>query len=365
MEISLAASAATLPKGVYSVKIPLEMIHTLVQMRGTVSKEGIENLTAGIKAIGQMMAGIVVALTRADAVKYLSQINEMWGTAYAIGDFTPAYLQELNDHFYLFLVAGHRRRDAVEQAGITTFFCNLHVGCSFSEALTMQYQENQHEEVRQDEEAKFLTLLWRQEKSKHPKLTLGGFARQRGKTPEAMRRSVRFTSLPIRVQRLVLPSPEYKKGIAFGILCELARLQEARQLKHKPYAEQELLHLAYVLVVQQKTTKAAAAWVSEQIKQLQGQGDMFGLSIQDALDGARKSVGTGLERAVMTGDEHLRIVARMHESGDVPKVASGSAVSAIARTLHLANDLAPKIVENIKGARHASVAREAIKKAEE
>ena len=117
-----------------------------------------------------------------------------------------------------------------------------------------------------------------------------------------------------------------------------------------------------MLVVQQKTAKAAATWVTAQIQELQGQGNMFELSIEEAVHSARRTVGTGLEQTVRIGSEHMRTVARMHRDGRIGKIASGSTVNAVTNAINTVTDLAPKIVENIRGARHAPTARDALKK---
>ncbi len=361
-KISLRESAAMPPEGTYWVHVAPNMISVLRQMRTKMSQEGLEDLALSIKQSGQINPGIVVGLAKSEAVKYLNLINEMWGTEYSVALFTPVFLKELKGEYYLFLVAGHRRLKAVELGEVETFYCQLHLAMNFSKALMLQFQENLHEQVPPDDEARFLTFFWRQEKSTKTKLTLAEFARKMGKKPETVRRSVRFTSLPVAVQRLILPSQEFKKGMAFGILCELARLQEARTTHGKGYDERELMRLAYVLVVQQKTAKNAAAWVSTQIHELSGQGAMFELSIDDAVEGARKTVRTDLEMAVRTGTEHLRRVGRLHEEGGIEKVASGSTANAVVAAVALTTDIAPQIIDGVRGARHAPAAREAIKK---
>ncbi|MEK7126030.1 MAG: hypothetical protein AAB835_00880 [Patescibacteria group bacterium] len=362
MKISLVESAATVPEDVYQLNLPTRTIGVLQQVRSRMTRDGLEHLMASIKEIGQKTAGVVIGLSAEEAEKYLQQVNDLWGTSYRICDFEPVHFSELNGNFYLFLVTGHRRLTAVKKLEIGTYLTELHLQIQFLDAFILQFHENIHEEVAKDDEARFLTVMWRKQKSMDEGLSLSEFARRHGKTSEAVRRAVRFTSLPVSVQKLVLPSEEYKKGVAFGILCELARLQEARQTKDKPYTEQDLVHLAYVLVVQQKTVKAAAMWVSAQIQELQGQGNMFELSIQHVVDGARRSVVSGLEYDVRIGSEHMRAIARMHKDGGIRKVASGAAVNAVTNAVNLTTKLAPDILDGIKGARHAPIAREALKK---
>ena len=362
MEISLVKSAAKLPENVYDLNLPTHVIGVLQQVRSRMTRDGLEHLMASIKEIGQKTAGVVIGLSAEEAEKYLQQVNDLWGKTYRLDEFEPICFSELGRYFYLFLVTGYRRLAAVKKLEIGTYLAQLHLQIQFLDAFILQFHENIHEEVAKDDEARFLTVMWRKQKTMNSRLSLSEFARRHGQTSEAVQKAVRFTSIPVSVQKLVLPSEEYKKGVAFGILCELARLQEARQAHGKAYSEHDLIHLAYVLVVQQKTVKAAAIWVSAQIQELQGQGSLFELSIQHVVDGARRSVASGLEYDVRIGMEHMRTVARMHKDGGIRKVASGAAVNAVTNAVNLTTKLAPEILDGIKGARHAPVAREALKK---
>lgn len=358
MKVSLKAMTALPPEGTHDVNLPRAIVGVLRQMRSRQSVTGLSDLADSIRAVGQQSSGLAVALNARAAQKYLRSINEMWGTRYRLAQFTPIYIEEKHEWFYVFLAAGHRRFKAVEMAGRKTFYARLHFQNSFSDAMLLQYHENVHEQVPPDEEARFITLFWREAKKKNAELSLTAFARSLGKKPEAVRRSIRFTALPVQIQELVLPSNEFKKGIAYALLCELARLQEARIEAGKPFDESELMHLAYVLITQYKTAKRAAAWVSEQIRVLQGQGQMFELSIQEALVGAQQSAASQLETTVRAGEQQLRVVARLHTEGGVAKVASGAAVAAVGRTLEVAKDLAPQIVDGLRGARGATRVRQ-------
>ncbi len=360
MKVSLEKMTARPPKGTYDVNLPRESIGVLLQMRSRMSLVGLSDLADSISAVGQHTPGLVVALNAHGARDYLRKINEMWGARYRLAKFASVYIEEKGEEFFLFLAAGHRRFKAVEMAGRTTFYARLHFESSFSEALLMQYHENIHEQVPPDNEARFITLFWREAKKKDPELTIAKFARSLGKKSEFIRRCIRFTVLPIRVQQLVLPNKEFKKGIAYTLLCELARLQEARIEAGKPFDESELMHLAYVLISQYKTAKRAAAWVSDQIRVLQGQGEIFELSMQDAFAGAQQTAASQLATTVRVGEQQLRVVARLHTEGGIPKVASGAAVAAVGRTLDVAKNLAPQIIDGIKGARGARSVRQAV-----
>lgn len=357
-QVSLNEMKADPPQGTIDLNLPLSFIGALHQMRSRMSLIGIDDLVESIKQMGQQMPGIMVALARQEAAEYLRNINEMWGTNYQLRNFRSVHVVEKGEALYFFLIAGHRRLKAVEMAKLSTLYVRVYFESSFMNALLMQYHENVHEQVPPDNEARFITLFWRKAKNANPDLPLAHFARSLGKKPEVVRRSIRFTALPIPVQELVVPNNNFKKGIAYSLLCELARLQEAYAEAGKPYSEAELMHFAYTLVAECKTAKRAAAWVSERITVLHGQEELFELSPQEAADGARRTVGTTLEKTVRVGEEHLRVVARFHANGSVNRVASGAAVSAVSRTLAVASELAPEIVQGLKGARGVSKIRE-------
>jgi hypothetical protein len=361
MKISLIAREAKPPENVYMVNLPRTLIGVLHQMRGRMSEDGLDELAASILQSGQLNPGIVVALTFDAAKAYLGRINEMWGTAYDLEAFPPVFLEEKAESYHLFLVAGHRRLRAVTIAELSTFYCQLRLETEFSKALHLQFQENLHEQVPPDDEARFLSLFWREEKAANPTLTLVSFAKSLGKRPDRIRSSLRFTSLPVSVQRLVLPSGEYKKGVSFGILCELARLQEARKAKGLDYEEMELIKLAYVIIVEHRTAKATAAWVSSQIEMLEGQTDMFELSIQEAVEAARRKVATGYEETVKRGSQHLAIAARFHDAGLMQGIPSQSAVTATNLTLELILTTGPKIIEGLEGGRGARKVQEELR----
>lgn len=356
--VSLKKLKADPPQGTIDLNLPLSFIGALHQMRSRMSLVGIEDLVQSIKQVGQHTPGIMVALGQHEAAEYLSNINEMWGTDYRLKNFRSVYVTEKGEALFFFLIAGHRRLKAVEIAKLPTLYVRVYFESSFMQALLMQYHENIHEQVPPDNEARFITLFWRKAKKANPDLHLAHFARSLGKRPEVVRRSIRFTALPVSVQELVVPNDNFKKGIAYSLLCELARLQEAHSEAGKPYSEADLMSFAYTLVAECKTAKRAAAWVSARIAVLQGQDELFELSAQEAADGARRTVGTTLENTVRVGEEHLRVVARFHANGSVDKVASGAAVNAVSRTLAVASELAPEIVQGLKGARGVSKVRE-------
>lgn len=357
MRISLEKSRATPPNGVALVHLPIESIGVLRQMRKTFLPESITDLADSLRHSGQLNPGIVVALEKEQAVSYISSINQTWGTSYRIEDFSKSYIPEKKKSFFFFLVAGERRYRGCKAATINKYYCQLRFGMSFSDAVSLQAQENLHEAVSHDEAASMFALLWRTEKKANPNLTIAAFAKRVGKSQDAIRKAVRFMNLPIAIQELVLPNNEFKKGVPYGILCELARLQEAYTEHKVALTVLELKQYAYAFVAQQKTVKATSLLVSEYVEQLirakHGERPLFDLSLQDVVEGTKRHLATGLEQTLRTGTAHLRAVARFHEDPHIGKVASEGAVQGVSRTLETANELAPQIVEGIRGARGA------------
>ncbi len=358
MKISLKKQEATPPKGSVLVNLPLTTISALKQMRATFSLASIEELAASLLSVGQLNYGIVVALLYEEALKYVGTINKTWGTSFTLEKFQPVHVDEKGQDYYFFIIAGERRYRACKHAKLPTYYCQLRFGMNFSDAVALQVQENLHEQVKQEEAAALFALLWRTQKGENSALTLQQFARKLGKTPETIRRSVRYMSLPVEVQALVLPNTQIQsKGVSYGILCELARLQEARVTYATAYDKNELIRLAYILVNNYKTIKAVSHYISQQIAQME-QGnqdglDGFELCLQDIVIETKKQVATGLEETLRTGEQQLVRVAAFHSSPVIGKITSSAAVTAVGRVMTTARELAPQIIKGVKGARGA------------
>ncbi|MCA9357868.1 hypothetical protein KC902_01265 [Candidatus Kaiserbacteria bacterium] len=357
-ELSLEAVRPKRPENVFPVLLSPDIIGVLRQGRSTMSESHLEDLTLSIRKLGQKTPGLIVALTANQAKKYLNRVNKMWGVRHHMSEFTPVPVKEKGGEiYYFFLVAGHQRLCAVKTVG-GEYLADLQFGGDFLELLQLQYHENTHEALSQDDEARFLTLLWWEYQRQNPVMTMTSFANEFRSTPEKVRKAIRFASLPKSLQQQIFPNAQFKKGVAYGMLCELARLQEAREEHSVPYTEVELQSMLYAMVVQYKTVKQAAAFVSEQIRGLQAQCSLFELVPSEALVGAQKTVRTGLERELRVGNEHLTLVATLHEGG-VPRIAaSGSTVSAVHTVLNTAEELAPRIIDGLRGAKRAATVRE-------
>ena len=247
MQISLRKQAAKPPKGAVLLDLPLPMLGVLRQMRTRFHQDTLQELAESLKTSGQMSSGIVVALTEEDARRYIQCINATWKTKYSLTKFQSVYVEEKEQHYCFFIVAGERRFRACKIASKPTYFCQLRFDLDFNGAIALQAQENLHEQLAPEDMAGSLALLWRSSKQQDQKLTLAAFARRMGKTSRKIRDSVRYIGLPIALQDLVRPNEEFKRGVSYGILCELAKLQE-EHIKHgKKLSVTELKQLAYTL----------------------------------------------------------------------------------------------------------------------
>ena len=115
------------------------------------------------------------------------------------------------------------------------------------------------------------------------------------------------------------------------------------------------------MVVNYRTAKAVAGWVTEQIKEINGQNTMFELTIEDAVNTARTSVRSGLEWTIGQGCSHLEAVAHFHTDDKMQKIASQTAVTAVGRIIDLVGQTAPQIIAGIQGGRGATSVTKRIK----
>ena len=228
-------------------RISLSSVNVLPQPRQTF--EYIDDLAEDIARKNLLNPPVVAEFGRSTCQQYLDVINVLWKTDFQISDLTVSKYQGKMRWFVL--LAGERRFRACRhlwQNGCET--CRekhgqepegrcfrRHFGSSKIDvrlcqeiapisALFLQFSENTHMRVPPHEEAQAyiqLLKLLRQVDDKYP---LARFARNVGRSPEAIRNAVRFCELPIKTQQMV------EKGIVvYGIAVEIARLMELDGLK--------------------------------------------------------------------------------------------------------------------------------------
>ena len=223
-------------------RIPLAAVDVLPQPQQTF--EQIEELAEDIASKNLLNPPVVAEFGRSACQKYLNVINALWKTNFQISDLTKTTHEGKKRWFIL--LAGERRFRACQylwQNGCENCQARFdkepegrcfrrHFGSAKIDvrlcqditpisALFLQFSENTHMRVPPHQEAQAymqLFSLLRQVDEKYP---LARFARNVGRSPEAIRNALRFCELPIRIQRMV------EKGmIIYGIAVEIARLSE-------------------------------------------------------------------------------------------------------------------------------------------
>jgi len=228
-------------------RIPLSSVNVLPQPRQTF--EYIDDLAEDIARKNLLNPPVVAEFGRSTCQQYLDVINVLWKTDFQISGLTASKYQGKMRWFVL--LAGERRFRACRhlwQNGCEA--CRekhgqepegrcfrRHFGSSKIDirlcqeiapisALFLQFSENTHMRVPPHEEAQAyiqLLKLLRQVDDKYP---LARFARNVGRSPEAIRNAVRFCELPIKTQQMV-----EKEIVVYGIAVEIARLMELDGLK--------------------------------------------------------------------------------------------------------------------------------------
>ncbi|MFN3076785.1 MAG: hypothetical protein ABT940_07895, partial [Alphaproteobacteria bacterium] len=137
--------------------------------------------------------------------------------------------------YYFILVAGHRRYRACqaildeatdeETAFDGLYRVDIRFGMSVRETIPLQFNENRHQQVPPHEEARSAWKFYRWLQQNEQGLTIAGFARRIGRTPEWVRGALRFCTLPLSVQNYA-DGTEGCVKLPYGILVNLARLGE-------------------------------------------------------------------------------------------------------------------------------------------
>lgn len=224
------------------IRLPLEIINILPQPRKTF--ENIVELALDIAKKDLLNPLIVAQFNQTDCEKYLTVINELWGVNFGLKDL-KAKTENSQLLFYV-LLAGERRLRALkhlwEKGCLECLekYSNEKPGTCFQrhfkdsqievrlcrdiqplDALFLQLSENTHMAVPAHEEAKAYALLFRLLRKNDAHFPMAKFAREVGRSPKTIKNALRFCNLPLFIQEAV------EKGLlAYGVACELARLQE-------------------------------------------------------------------------------------------------------------------------------------------
>lgn len=268
-------------KNVYTVAIDSDLISILRQSRSSMSTNGIGELISSFKSKGQKTPGDIFAFTKDEAVNYVLEMNSLWNTNYKLENFQSFYIKEKENHFYLFLVAGHRRLRAARE--LKTFYvANIHFEKSFEEAIEWQLAENvQREELPLLDLITSATAYWVKLKKKDPKLTLTSFAKKHiHKSVSWLSSALRFSRLPIPIQDLVRKT-EINKGVNYGIMLELAKLYDFSVEKGKPLEEKILLAYVNHTVSHKYNLQKVKGFCELRKSEIIGQQDLFALEIEE------------------------------------------------------------------------------------
>lgn len=260
------------------VFLDLESINTVTQMRTTVT--GIDELAANVLDRGQLQPGTVAVFNRKQAEAYLATIKDVYGAEHAVESLTSALSN--GEEVYLILIAGHRRYHAckqlVQQQKFSDYFrgtylADLRWGLTPDDALSIQFSENTHVQVPPHEEAVAAARVFRWKRHKNPSLSVAGFARSVGRSPDWARRALRFAGLPNELQ-------EYAEGkggirVPYGILVEVARYAEELQARNVPIVQEDLLYLVHRSLIKRMSVDEFKKLISLRLREIAGQQSLF------------------------------------------------------------------------------------------
>ncbi len=222
--------------------VALPFINVLPQPRRTF--ENIQHLALDIAKKGILNPPTVACFTRGQAQEYVSTVNMLWQTTFSVDRLTAVDFN--GENRYYILLAGERRfrsckhlwqegcEECREERGVEapgTCFrrhfgselieVRICVAVTTMDALFLQMSENTHMPVPAHEEAQAYYQLFRVLRLQDPKYPVAKFARQVGRSPDTIRKALRFAELPENIQDAV------KNGfISYGIAIEMARLHE-------------------------------------------------------------------------------------------------------------------------------------------
>lgn len=221
-----------------------------------------------------MYPGIVFAFQKREAINYIREINKLWGSAHTLRSFSRVLIHEKGRTFYLFVVAGHRRLKACVRADVD-YYAQVVFGGTFEKAIALQLEENFHETVALADQIRSAHALWVRAKEKNKRLTLGAFSRKIHKSVSWLRKALRFSGLPISVQRLLsYKGSEAPKGIPYGVLLEFANLYD---LAKGSISEDRLISDIFHVLAKGMSLKDVRKFCRIRNLELSGQDTLFGL----------------------------------------------------------------------------------------
>lgn len=313
-------------------RVPLEIINVLTQVRKTIEEKDIFELAVSMLTGGQRTPGEVAVLDAKKARAYLKELNKIFDANHTLCSMRKVRID--GKVRYLFLISGHRRLRAAKEAQRLIdkgpaqsavfdgrYRCGLLFGPNIHQALGAQLIENYHKPVPLAEEIDAVWRYWRylNELNGGEKVKVKEFADRIGRTPEWVRRMLRFTSLPQEAQKMV--SATRLQGASFSLLVEVQRLVEAYERYGRPLSEPEIVQTARYLVLKRVSASAFRKEVTARIEALRGdQAQLFELAAPDER-AVRKVAAAGLIQELGTGLRYLDLVHRMIGEGAFGEVS--------------------------------------------
>ena len=215
-------------------------INVLPQPRRTF--ERIEELALDIAKKRILNPPTIARISRTSCLGYLKVINALWGSEFTTDTLKPAK-KDGQEVFYI-LLAGERRlrackflletgcaecRETYDNEPPSNCFrrhfptgkieVRLCVNIPPLDALFLQLSENTHMRVPPHEEAYAYARLYKLLKGTNGNLTIAGFAREVGRSPETIKHAIQFCELPVSIRELVEDGQ-----IPYGIAVEISRL---------------------------------------------------------------------------------------------------------------------------------------------
>lgn len=310
-----------------AVPLHLKCLNVVSQVRPHLDAQQTADLAESILDQGQQVPGRVVALTARQARQYVKEINELWGVNHQLRSLRQLTID--GKLLYLIVVYGHRRLAAAKlayerlKAGEKSryftgkYLCDIYFGLSVKEAISFQLIENDYVAPPKHAELRAHWLYWRFLRRKE-NVTVTRFAKQVGKTPEAVREMLRFTELPDTVQRMIDPDAPGLKT-TYGMLLQVARLARAHKKHGQPLSEEAIVRQVDVLIVSGVTVTEFAKEVTERIHHLEGQQTGFDFFENGEVDHTDRTVrrvaAQNLIRSMLTAIGYIHRIEHMMRDG--------------------------------------------------
>lgn len=277
------------PENIFPVLINPNLVSVLRQTRTSMNYNDLEDLKSSIKKRGQKKAGDIYAFSKNGAIQYLNCINILWNSEYRIQDFESHFIPEMNNDFYLFLVAGHRRLRAAKEVD-KLYYAEIHFEKTFEEAIEWQLTENFQEPISLLDLITAANYLWVMLKGINHKLTMKEFAKNYiHKSVSWLNDALRFSRLPISVQELIKKT-ESNKGVGYNIMLEFAKLYDFSVEKGQPLNEELLLSMIIRSVSEKFDMAKIKDYCSLIRKEISGQKSLFALTLEEVKSDSKKAM---------------------------------------------------------------------------